>query len=116
MAERTARVSAPGATPWSSLPIPELPDPAAAHRAAAELEAAVRYLHSVHRLGRHCERPDHLAEMRREAEREVEAQADALEAVIRTMLAAMDLPEAVERHGLEVAAAELRKLGEAWDR
>jgi hypothetical protein len=54
--------------------------------------------------------------MHREAEREVEAQAHALEAVVRTMLAAMDLPEAVERRGLEVASAELRKLGEAWDR
>lgn len=116
MAERTARAGAPGATRWASLPIPELPDPAAERRAAAELDAAVRYLHSAHRLGRHCERTDHLAEMRREAEREVEAQADALESVVRTVLRSLDLPEAVERHGLSVASDELRKLGEAWDR
>jgi hypothetical protein len=76
----------------------------------------VRYLHSAHRLSRHCERTDHLAEMRRETEREVESQADAMAALIRTVLAAMDLPEAVERRGLEVASDELRKLGEAWDR
>lgn len=116
MAERAAHVGAPGATPWPSLPIPELPDPAAGRRASATLEAAVRYLHSAHRLARHCERTDHLAEMRREAEREVESQANALEAVVRTMLAAMDLPEAVELHGLEVAARELRKLAEGYDR
>ena len=115
MAERAAHVGAPGATPWASLPIPALPDPAADRRAAAELDAAVRYLHSAHRLGRHCERTDHLAEMRAEAARELEAHAVALEGVIRTMLAAMDLPEAVERHGLEVAAAELRKLGARED-
>ena len=116
MAERARPVGAPGATRWASLPIPDLPNPVAERRAAAELDAAVRYLHSAHRLGRHCERTDHIAEMRREAEREVEAQAHALEAVIRTMLAAMDLPEAVERRGLEVASDELRKLGEGWDR
>ena len=115
MAERAAHVGAPGATRWASLPIPNIPDPAAARRASAELDAAVRYLHSAHRLARHCERPDHLAEMRREAEREVEAQTEALKAVFQTMFAAMNLPEAVERRGLEVASDELRKLGEAWD-
>ena len=116
MAERARPVGAPGATRWASLPILELPDPVAARRAAAELDAAVRYLHSAHQLGRHCERTDHLAEMRAEAEREVVAQTDTLERVVRTMLASMDLPEAVERHGLEVASDELRKLGEGWDR
>jgi len=95
--------------------MPDLPDPAAARRASAELEAAVHYLHSTHRLARHCERPDHLAEMRREAIHEVEAQTDTLKAVFQTMFAAMDLPEAVKRRGLEVASDELRKLGEAWD-
>ena len=115
MAERARPVGAPGATPWASLPILDLPDPEAGRRAAAELEAAVRYLHSAHRLGRHCERTDHLAEMQAEAERELEAHAVALERVVRTMLAAMDLPEAVERHGLEVAAEELRKLAAGDD-
>jgi hypothetical protein len=61
MAERAAHVGPGGATRWRSLPIPEAPDPAAARRASAELDAAVRYLHSAHRLARHCERPDHLA-------------------------------------------------------
>ncbi len=98
------------------MPIPDLPDPVAARRASAELDAAVRYLHSAHRLGRHCERTDHLAEMRREEEREAEAQADAIEKVIRTVLGSPELPEAIERRGLEVAADELRKLAEAYDR
>jgi hypothetical protein len=72
-------------------------------------------LHSAHRLGRHCERPDDLAEMRREAEREVEAQADAMASLIRTVLRSLDLPEAVERRGLEVATDELRKLSAEYD-
>jgi hypothetical protein len=116
MAERTARVGGSGATRWLSLQIPELPDPAAARRASAALKASVRYLHNAHRLARHCERTDHLVEMRREAERDVEYQTDALQAVVRTMFAAMDLPEAVEQRGLEVASDELRKLGEAYER
>jgi hypothetical protein len=113
--ERARHAGPAASTGWASLPIPDLPDPAADRRAAAELEAAVAYLHRAHRLGRHCERTDHLAEMRREAEREVEAQVDAIEKVIRTMLAAMDLPEAIERRGLELAADELRKLAVAYD-
>jgi hypothetical protein len=76
---RAAPVGTPAATVWASLPMPALPDPAAERRAAAELDAAVRYLHSAHRLGRHCERTDHLADMRREAEHEVESQAHALD-------------------------------------
>ena len=111
MAERAAHVGAPGATRWASLPIPNIPDPAAARRASAELDAAVRYLHSAHRLARHCERPDHLAEMRREAEREVEAQGEAIAALIRTVLSSLEVPEAIELRGLEVATDELRKLG-----
>ena len=75
----------------------------------------MRYLHSAHRLGRHCERPDHLAEMRREAEREFEAQADAMAALIRTVLRSLDLPDEIERRGLQVATEELRKLAERYD-
>ncbi|HEX7399402.1 MAG TPA: hypothetical protein VF302_06500 [Candidatus Limnocylindrales bacterium] len=115
MAERAAHVGAPGATPWASLPIPDLPDPAAGRRATAELDAAVRYLHSAHRLGRHCERTDHIAEIRREAEREVEAQADAMAALIRTVLRSLDLSDEIELRGLEVATEELRKLAERYD-
>jgi hypothetical protein len=102
--------------PGRPLPIPELPDPAADRRAAAELDAAVAYLHRTHRLGRHCERTGHLAEMRREAEREVEAPADAIEKVIRTVLASLELSDATKLHVLELAADELRKLAEAHDR
>jgi hypothetical protein len=116
MADRGAGGRADALAAWASLPIPELPDPAADRRAAAELEAAVAYLHRAHRLGRHCERTDHLAEMRREAEREVEAQADALEKVIRTVLASLELSNATELRVLELAADELRKLAVAYDR
>jgi hypothetical protein len=49
--------------------------------------------------------------MRREAEREVEAQGDAIAALIRTVLSSLELPEAMELRGLEVATDELRKLG-----
>ena len=75
----------------------------------------VAQLHSAHRLGRHCERTDHLAEMRIEAEREVEAQVDAMAALIRTVLRSLDLPDEIERRGLEVATAELRKLSAEYD-
>jgi hypothetical protein len=54
--------------------------------------------------------------MRREAEREVEAQVDAIEKVIRTVLASLELSNATELRVLELAADELRKLGEAYDR
>ncbi len=116
MAERAAHVGAPGATRWASLPIPDVPDPAAVRRASAELEAAVRYLHNAHRLGRYCERTDHLAEMRREVDREFEAQAEAIAALIRTVLRSLDLPDAVEQRGLELAFDELCKLAEAYER
>jgi hypothetical protein len=116
VAERVRRAGPATLDGWASMPIPELPDPAADRRAAAELEAAVAYLHRAHRLGRHCERTDHLAEMRREAEREVEAQADAIEKVIRTVLGSLELSNATELRVLELAADELRKLAEAYDR
>jgi hypothetical protein len=110
VAERRARGGADVLAAWASLPIPELPDPAEDRRAAAELEAAVAYLHRAHRLGRHCERTDHLLEVRREAERELDAQADAIATLIRTVLRSLTLPPEVERRGLEVATEELRKL------
>ena len=60
MAERAARVGAPGASRWAALAIP-------------------------------------------------------MAAVIRTVLRSLDLPEATERRGLEVATDELRKLSAEYD-
>jgi len=102
MAERSAAVGVPDA----------VSDTEAALRAKAALEASLLYLHGAHRLARHCERTDHLADMRREAEREYESQAGAIEAVIRTVLASLELPEATELHGLEIASRELRRYAE----
>ena len=113
MAERSAAVGAPGAPRWPSVGVPNaVPDAEAALRAMAALEASLLYLHGAHRLARHCERTDHLADMRREAEREYEYQVGAIEAVIRTVLASLELPEATELHGLEIASRELRRYAE----
>lgn len=50
--------------------------------------------------------------MGREADRELEADAHAIEAVIRTVLRSLELPEATESHGLEVLSRELRRLAD----
>lgn len=108
-APRRNRIAGPGEEAPDQLP-DGAPGAGVSRAANAAREASLLYLHNAHRLGTHCERPDHLADMRREAEREIVAQGEALAAVIRTVLACLDLPEETERRGLEILVRELRRL------
>ena len=85
----------------------------AARSTLSERASTLLFMRTTRRFAPRCELADHLAEMRREAERLAQAQADVIVAVIDAVLDGLALPASVRARGIELAVAELRKHAEA---
>jgi hypothetical protein len=103
MAERRALVEADVAA-WEALAAPSA--------TADAYEAAVLFLHAGSRVPYRCEIEDHFALIRAEARRELEAQGQAIAAVIVAVIDDLALPYEAHQRALDVAEQELQHQAE----
>lgn len=80
-----------------------------ARAASSQTATAIRYLYARHRLERSCHLPDHLAAMRREAEREVQSQVDVMVGVVNAVLNDLALPEPSRARALAIIVTRMRR-------
>jgi hypothetical protein len=99
MAEQQPLVEAESAA-WAAL---------AAASPPRTFEAAVLFLHAGSRVPYRCEIEEHFALIRAEARRELEAQGQAIAAVIVAVLDDLALPFEARQRALGIAEQELRR-------